>query len=175
VLPLGTPPTGLRACHPHIARAAGITRSVFTFSYALHLTFRLSLFTSKALALDNRHCNSTCSCALATDRSIARLNRVESLALSAMKGVPPPGVKLALQTARYPNPNFQSSIRVVFQRGRLCSKLLFHSLRATEDNKIRVLVNSISESKIARISGQESRLTYIVIFYQATRLRRSSL
>ena len=75
----------------------------------------------------------------------------------------------------YPNPSFQSSIRDIFHRGSMCSKLLFRSLRATEDNKIRVFVNSISESKIARIRGQASHLTYIVISFQATLSRRSTL
>ena len=70
MLLLGTPPIGLRACHPHIARAAGITRSVFTFSYALHLTSRYQVFTPDISALDNRHCNSLL---LSASQSIAQL------------------------------------------------------------------------------------------------------
>ena len=102
-----------------------------TSFYALHLTLRRrALHAASWRSIIDMQLNFR-SCALATDRSAARLNRVESLALSAPQG----------QTARYPNPYFQSAIR---SRGSLARGLLFRSPRAAKHNKIRVFVNSFT-------------------------------
>jgi hypothetical protein len=85
--------------------------------------------------------------------------------------VPPPGVTRALQTALYPNPYFQSSIRVVCATAAACSRgLLFRSPRATQDNKIRVFVNSFSGAGLPvpgnqkrGQSGRASHPSFIVI------------
>jgi len=58
----------------------------------------------------------------------------------------------------YPNPSFQSAIRDIFHRGSMCSKLLFRSLRATEDNKIRVFVNSLSEAGLPDFLAIKTRI-----------------
>ena len=130
------------------------------------------------LALDNRQQFPRSKCR-ATDRSVTCFLKAwnRSALSAAAHAAPRRTPHTQPQTARYPNPDFQSSIRVVFDyRGCLFPRLLFLSPRATKHNKIRVFVNSFTgegspgfqPGNQTRTSGRARATCSVLVFLNPT-------